>query len=61
MQSNHYLYSYWKVPKIPQEVIDARIKILSSELREELGLMAYNQRIGKLLKAITFWENINND
>lgn len=61
MTKTQYLYSYWKPLRIPQAVIDDRVRILNAELREELGLVAYSQRIGDLIKAIKFWETINDN
>lgn len=62
MKTNSYLYGVDDVPEIPKEVIDARIVILTKH-KNKLQTVhrehrAYSQ-LNDVIKAITFWENLN--
>ena len=59
-----YLYGTdVEVPEIPQEIIVRRIELLKEHLGELLEHSFYtrdNKRVNAVLKAIKFWEDINN-
>jgi len=62
--TNEYLYGEdVEVPEIPQEIIMRRIELLKDNLAELLDHSYYTRdgdRCNKILKAIRFWETINN-
>ncbi len=62
--TNEYLYGEEvEVPEIPQEIIMRRIELLKDNLAELLDHSYYTRdgaRVEKVLKAIRFWETINN-
>ncbi len=62
--TNAYLYGEEvEVPEIPQEIIMRRIELLKDNLAELLDHSYYTRdgaRVEKVLKAIRFWETINN-
>lgn len=65
MKTNIYLYGEdAEVPDIPPEVIVRRIEALKDNL-EELLEVDYHIRDGarcnSIIKAIKFWENINDN
>ncbi len=64
MSVQEYLYGEdIEIPAIPQEIIMRRIEILKDHLTEQLEHSYYtrdNSRVSAILKAISFWENINN-
>lgn len=63
MLSNSYLYGVEEVPEIPKEVVTTRIKLLKANLQTVVDIH-YSKRDYKrqedILKAIKFWENLNN-
>lgn len=63
MLTDEYLYGVEaEVPEVPSEVIVRRVELLKENL-EELLDQSYHTRDGKrcndIIKAISFWENIN--
>ena len=59
-----YLYGIdTKVPHIPQEVIASRVKLLNKQLSIVLECdyhLRDQARKNEVIKAINFWETINN-
>ena len=67
MQPSKSVYLYGegvKTPEIPKEVITGRLKPLNDHLKELLAIHFMdrdNSRVTAVLKAIEFWENINEN
>jgi hypothetical protein len=65
MKTNNYLYGdEVSIPEIPQAVIDERISLLKSHLALLLCVdyrERDQERYNAVLKAIRFWETINED
>ena len=63
--SNAYLYGdEVEVPDIPADVIARRLAALSDNLEELLNHSYYDRdqtRVNAVLKAITFWETIQEN
>jgi hypothetical protein len=63
MLTNEYLYGDNEIPEVPEYIIMRRVEILEERLEEVLAVH-YTRRDLKLerelLKAISFWRNINN-
>jgi len=62
MTSNLYLYGTDDVPEIPAETVMRRIELLKDNLTEVMSkhyLDRDNEKKGKILRAIKFWETIN--
>ncbi len=62
--TNEYLYGEGvEVPEIPQEIIVRRIELLKDNLATLLDHSYYVRdgvRCNSIIKAIKFWETINN-
>ena len=59
--TNKYLYGTDDVPKIPQEVIEARIALLEANLKELLKVHYLGRdgaRCNAIIKGIDFWRNL---
>ena len=64
MKDNIYLYDTDDVPEIPNEIIVRRLELLKDNLAELLDHSYHTRdtaRVNALLKAIKFWENINDN
>jgi len=63
-KSNEYLYGEdIEVPEIPQEIVVRRIELLNEHLEEILAEPYFSReafRCNAVIKALSFWENINN-
>ena len=63
MKDNSWLYGEGiDPPDIPQEIVEARLKLLGLHLEELLDHSYHtrdNVRVSGVLKAIGFWESIN--
>jgi len=62
MKNNYYLYGDATVPEIPKEVVKVRIELLKSNLATVLAVsyaIRDSNRVNDIVKAIKFWENIN--
>ncbi len=63
MRTNEYLYGAdVEVPEIPAEITVRRVEALNDNLTELLKVHYFvrdNARVDAILKAIEFWENIN--
>jgi len=63
MKNNSYLYGEdTEVPEIPQSIIDERVDKLKANLEKLLDHSYYTRdglRINAIIKAIKFWETIN--
>ncbi len=65
MSRNEYLYGkHVEVTEIPQELIDERVALLRTHLAKLLD-HSYHTRDGvrcnKVIKAISFWEKLNDN
>jgi len=59
---DEYLYDTNEVPQIPTDIVNARLDLLKANLEKLLYHSYYtrdNVRVNAVLKAIHFWENIN--
>ena len=65
MKDNSYLYGdNVEVPTIPQDIIDKRVELLKAHLEKLLNHSYYTRdttRVNKVIKAIDFWEKINDN
>ena len=65
MKGNIYLYGEdTEVPIIPAEITMRRVEMLKDNLAELLEHSYHTRdgvRVNSVLKAIKFWENINNE
>jgi hypothetical protein len=65
MIDNSYLYGEGvKVPEIPKEVIEERIRLLNENLATLLAVEWHKRdgaRCNAIYKAINFWRNINDN
>jgi len=65
MKDNSYLYGDGvKVPDIPKETIEERIKLLNDNLAKQLAVEWHERdgvRCNAITKAIKFWESINDN
>jgi len=62
MKPTKYLYGDDKPLPVPKNIIDSRITILNSELASILlqeWLIRDGKRANDIIKAIKFWESIN--
>jgi hypothetical protein len=63
MKDNSYLYGEnIQVPPVPDEIIRERVSLLESNLEELLNihyLLRDGKRCNDIVKAIKFWESIN--
>jgi len=64
VKTNEYLYgSGVIVPEIPTEVIEGRIKLLDTQLRELQAvhyLLRNRTRVREIIEAMNFWRNIDS-
>jgi len=64
VKDNTYLYGEdVEVPSIPEEIIMRRTEALKEHLHELLDHSYHirdGERVSAVIKAIHFWENINN-
>jgi len=61
MHLNNYLYNTTNVPTIPEEVINTRIELLNANLTKLLAepwQTRNAKRVSAVLKAISFWRNL---
>ena len=64
MKTTEYLYGSSKPLPVPQEVIDHRVKLLNKELTEEQAKHYFERdisRVHQIVKAVKFWETINDN
>jgi hypothetical protein len=62
MKSTEYLYGTKNVIEVPQSIIDERIRLLNENLRVLLDVHYFGrdtQRIGDVMRAIEWWNKIN--
>ena len=62
MKSTEYLYGTKDVIMVPKSIIQERIRLLNENLRVLLDVHYFErdtQRISDVMKAIRFWEKIN--
>ena len=63
LKSNMYLYGVDEVPEIPQTVVVQRLVLLQGELKKLLDVHWLKRdatRCNAVLKAISFWQQIND-
>ena len=65
MKDNTYLYGdYIDVPEIPSDIVMRRIELLNDNLAELLEVHYLNRdtvRCNTIIKAVRFWEKINDE
>lgn len=63
VSQQEYLYGKdVKVPKVPQSLINKRVELLNKNLGELLDVswrVRDASRVNRIVKAISFWQNIN--
>lgn len=62
MKTNKYLYGKVKVPKVPEKVVNKRIKLLNKNLTKVLNvhfMKRDDKRLNDIVEDIDFWQNIN--
>ena len=64
LTKNELLYGTNVVPKVPEDLISERVKLLDAHLAALLSIPSSEreyERVRRVVNAIDFWNNINRD